>query len=787
MKRIILLVIIAVIGVAAAVLYTLFPPEPVQVSAVIGEDGELTLSSTTSEEQEAEPILGDSIGFSHPADFYSKNIAVELSAAEGAKIYFTTDGSDPLEKADCLYTEPIEINAGTEVRATTVKAFSVVDGTAGKIHTRSYVTGTEVDERFSEDTLVFVLSTDPYNLYDYEYGIAVPGKIYDDYVKEHPGEEIPYNAPGNYYMSGREAERDMYVEVFESDGDNVISQAAGVRVVGGYSRVVDQKSFKLIARKEYDPKNGKFKYAFFEDAVTNDGVPISEYDRIVLRNGANDREFAGVRDELSQQLARDYGFPCTQHTTPCAVFLNGEYYGFSWLHENYNEDYLATQFGGNKDQYGIIENIEIPEFEEGEVIDQYHTDYLAMTEYFDKDLTNDKLFEEFCQLVDVENLMQYYCMQVYISNKDWPGNNFKAFRYYPAEGEEITSQFMDGRWRYLFFDAEFAWSLYGETPKLKTLSDLLSGKHMSGESKALIALLKRKDMQELFANTMCDLMAYAFSADHANEVLDDLIAESDPEQMYALERGIISEWANKGTFADSRRQIRDFAEKRRSVILTQMMDTFGVTFDMYDVSVSGAAGADVYLNTQKTQKGTVYGSYFADYDVVIRAEMHEGYEFVKWVINNVEYTTPEIVISSEMAVDGNVYAKLITEKKELYGQPVKISEVCTDKNAGWIKLYNPNSEAVKVTGMYLSDDIATPNEWSMPATDIPALGEVIVVMKNNKTQDALMKLQANFSLKARETLVLSDADGNIISSVYVPQMEEGRTYVLQTDGKYKIK
>lgn len=84
--------------------------------------------------------------------------------------------------------------------------------------------------------------------------------------------------------------------------------------------------------------------------------------------------------------------------------------------------------------------------------------------------------------------------QVFIANKDWPGNNYKAFRYYPSEGEEITSEFQDGRWRFMFFDAEYAWSLYGERPNADTLRDLLSGTHMSGESKALIALLAREDM-----------------------------------------------------------------------------------------------------------------------------------------------------------------------------------------------------------------------------------------------------------------------------------------------------
>lgn len=787
MKRVIILASIIAVGVAASVLYTLFPPEAVKVSAVLGEDGELTLSSDPESTTQQPQHTGDEVGFSHEADFYAENIAVTLTAAEGAEIYFTTDGSDPKAEPLYRYWEPVEINAGPEVRATTVKAMTVIDGEVGKIYTRSYVTGTEVAERFSEDTLIFVLSTDPYNLYDYEYGIAVPGKIYDDYVKEHPGEEIPYNAPGNYYMSGRESERDMYVEVFESDGTQVISQAAGVRVVGGYSRVVDQKSFKLIARKEYDPENGKFKYPFFEGAVTADGMPISEYDRIVLRNGANDREFAGVRDELSQQLARDYGFPATQHTTPCAVFLNGEYYGFSWLHENYNEDYLATQFGGNREQYGIIENKETPEFEEDEIIDQYHQDYLKVLEYYDKDLTDDKIFEEFCELVDVENLMQYYCMQIYISNKDWPGNNFKAYRYYPTEGEEITSEHMDGRWRFLFFDAEFAWSLYGETPSLKTLSDLLSGAHMSGSSRALQALLKRQDMRELCANILCDLMAYSFSEEHANEVLDDLIAISDPEQMYALGLGKTSTWAHAGTFEESRGHIRQFAARREVYVLADMINVLKLSLSRYDISATGTTGADITLSTQTVGNGVVYGTYFAECDVKLSADVYDGYRFVKWVINDVEYTTPEVMISYDMAVNNNVYARLYTEKEEVSGAPVQISEICTRKNEGWIKLRNPNSEAVTLSGMYMSDDPATPDEWDMPLTTIGGGEELIIVMKNNKTADALMKIQADFSLKEGETLVLADRDGNIISSVYIPWITEGKTYKLQPDGKYAVR
>ncbi len=785
MKRIIILAALILIGAAAAFIIIKNPYEPMEVIAQPTEDGgveivPVTTSAVTEEEPAAEKH-SLSVTCSLPSAFYDENISVELLADDGAEIYFTLDGSDPDTSSE-LYTGAIEINAGADTSAVTIKAVAARDGEVSDIFTRSYVVGQNVKERFGGDTLVFVLSTDPYNLYDYEYGIAVPGKIYDDYVKEHAGEEIPYNAPGNYYMTGKEAERDIYVEVFDSSGSKVISQAAGVRLSGGYSRVVDQKSLRLIARKEYDPDNGKFKYAFFPDAVDCNGEPISEYDRIVLRNGANDREFAGVRDELSQQLARDYGYEATQCTTPAAVFLNGEYYGFSWVHENFNEDYLETHFSGNREQYEIVSNTEIPE--EGN--ERGLNDYAKVVEYFDKDLTDDKTFAEFCELVDINNFMQYYAMQIFISNKDWPGNNYKAFRYYPEDGEAITSEYMDGKWRYLFFDAEYAWGLYGEGFRLNTLSDLLNGTHMSGESRALIALLKREDMRELLADTLCDVMAKGFGTDNILETLDMLIEKSDSEQMYALRKGVTSTWAHEGTFADSREQIRQFAQRRETVLRRQVAKQFEIAEEYYDITLTGTVGAQARLSSQKTSGGVVFGSYYTAYGVDIGADTYEGYRFAKWEINGREYTDPNVRITSDMAEDGKVFVKLFVEKEELRGVPLRISEISTEKNAGWIKLFNPNAEAVSTAGLFLTDDPENLTRYALPDVTIGAGEELTIVMKNNKTNDALMQIQATFSLKKGETLILSDKNGVALRSVEIPDIPEGKKYVLQYNGSYLL-
>ncbi len=182
MKRLVFLAVLIIIGAVAVFAYTLVPGEPMTVAAVEQEDGSMKLmpmiSAAESEPEEENTLsLKDGVEFSLPAGFYSENITVALAAKKGADIYFTTDGSDPVPGKSSLYKEPIEINAGTETRAFTIKATAVSGEKTSGTAVRSYITGQDVDERFDDETLVFVLSTDPYNLYDYDYGIAVKGKI----------------------------------------------------------------------------------------------------------------------------------------------------------------------------------------------------------------------------------------------------------------------------------------------------------------------------------------------------------------------------------------------------------------------------------------------------------------------------------------------------------------------------------------------------------------------------------------------------------------------------------
>ena len=421
------------------------------------------------------PIIPDpEVTFSIEAGANVVNQTLELYAPEGCEIYYTTDGSDPVVSPEKLYSDPLALSANVSrfaadsnlinignyriyddaslPQAVTVKAIAVTpNGVSSPIETRTYF----FQER--ESVAVISISTDYDNLLDYDTGIMVKGAYYDAWAETPEAADIIanrqyYNYEGNYTQKGKDWERPATIEIF--DGENYVVENCGIRLRGGTSRMYAQKPFNIYFRKDYGAK--KLDYALFEDAVSIDGNVLSSYKDFMLRNGGNDTEYLKFHDALIQSLVKDLDFT-TQAGRPAVLYLNGEYMGVYVMQEKFSDQLFADHYLVDKDNVVVIEEGVVDEGEDADIVL-----YEELQSFADMDMTDPEVYAAFCNVVDIESMIDYYATEIYIANADWNTDDegvVKNIRLWRVRMPENDS-FGDGKWRWILYDTEYSASLY---------------------------------------------------------------------------------------------------------------------------------------------------------------------------------------------------------------------------------------------------------------------------------------------------------------------------------------
>jgi hypothetical protein len=445
-----------------------------------------------------------------------------------------------------------------------------------------------VHERFT--TIVFSLSTNEENLYDYDTGIFVEGRLRSDFVRDNPGVEIRPPDPANFNMRGREAERPVFVEVFSQEGIRVIAQEAGMRTHGGWSRAVEQKSIRLIARREYSPEAGKFHFDFFpgETLADGSGDPLEKFDTLILRNGGNDRDFGMIRNEVASRIAREAGFREVTPVRAAAVFLNGEYYGFTWVQVRFNEQYLQDVYNAPTNDFDIVGK--------GEWwIDTEDPAIRADLEYLNSfawlGVRRDYIYRQLEEILDIDNMLFYYAYQMYMGNWDWPGNNLKRWRYTGPPFEGMPPE-LDGRWRYIMYDLDWVLGIYGESYMVGTFEDVLGGER---ESQLLSALLERPDTLAKFAGIICDISAQVVNRSNVFNHINQVFGEAEREIEFALTNNKFARWVRKDHVLDNHQHMVNFAANRNRKAFMFFRDRFGEGYDgMFNIEI---INGEAMLNT----------------------------------------------------------------------------------------------------------------------------------------------------------------------------------------------
>lgn len=575
------------------------------------KDAQSSIASTLKADAAAEEVTETTdpfqLAMSQGTGCYDSEFDLELSASEGMKIYYTLDGSAPTAEST-EYTEPIKItdrkddenyvtavdpkefdavhlhyNSSTgeytddysaptkeEVdKATVVKAIAIAeDGSTSKVLTNTYFVGAmdehiqgikESCESAGIPLAIMSISVDYDDLFDYETGIYVRGKIYDEDIKANYNswsELRSYDA--NYKQRGKDWERPAHIDYIESDGETTevkLQQDCGIRIQGNYSRGDIQKGLRLYARDTYGDKN--FNYPFFPSSLDDNGEVVDKYKKINLRNGGNCAFCLKYNDQFWQGLLRDENFD-TQHSRACVVYIDGEYFGLYVFEEDYTSNLLQAKHGVDKDTvvtykgdgetYGTlgygIDDGEIPEGETEET-DYYLKDVINYLDTHES-LRDDADFEGFDKLFDTESVLDFFATEIWMDNKwDFPGKNWVLWRGTAVKDEKLAkaAEYSDSRWRFGICDLDFGGWGSGDVSSNTIKND---GYDTQGygllnlESENLIAkvfayCMTNEDFQKRFNEKMVSLGENEFEPTAAINALDKIDGEYRPlyDQFYA--------------------------------------------------------------------------------------------------------------------------------------------------------------------------------------------------------------------------------------------------------------
>ncbi len=631
-------------------------PDGSETFAVIGKLSPGSANPTNATEK----IAVEAPAFSKESGFYSSEFNLTLTAKQGCTVYYTTDGSDPdtsstrYSSAIRIYDKSDEPNVLAEERnisnsyfppsdpvdkAMIVRAIAVdSDGNVSDIITKTYFIGYG-DNEFVKNMRVISLVTDPDNLFDYETGIYVYGKTYDDWKNgsDYDPRAREWEQPANFTQKGKAWERPAHITVFES-GEAAYSTEIGIRIHGGATRSNAQKSFNLYARADYG--DTKIRYDFFDGAIkTQKGKVIDTFDKLTLRNGGNDST-TKIRDRINQEAVPERAFG-TQAQTECVVFIDGEFWGAYNIVEKLDKTYISDHFGVKEDTVCMIKNDEL---EEGS--DQGFADYEALKQLADQANTP-QIYEQFIKIVDPSSFADYMATELIIGNSDFGDNNYCLWK---TETVDETRTYADGIWRFVLFDTEYGQGLYGQSNSNTNSFQTLKQKN-KWITKLFFGLLDNsEEFRNLFVERYFDLCNENFKADKMTAAVsryEQIYTEIDAATVSRFSGGGGGMFPGMGFQQDPKQSVKseistiqNFWRSRDTNAKQHLLNYLGnkVSSQVFTVTVTDPKDAgSIGLNSIPSltfTNGTWSGTYPASCLLKLQATAADGYEFSSWKVTD---------------------------------------------------------------------------------------------------------------------------------------------------------
>jgi hypothetical protein len=526
--------------------------------------------------------------FSIEGGFFSSGQAITLTAPTSTgTIRYTFNDKEP-NAFSAAYSGPVNVSSTVVLAART---FSNTNNLPSHVVKNTYM----VNEQGLGGLPVFSLTTDSLNLWSQDSGIYVLG----------PNADTAYPYFGANYWQ-KEWERKCHIEYYDEAGNKHFETAAGLKIFGGYSRVFDQKSFKVKFRNKYG-------LASIKEPLIDEKPQLDEFHDLLLRNGGSDNMGTRFRDALMQRLVKSPNVDYMAYK-PGVVFLNGQYWGEYEIRERQDAEYIERNYGIPVEDIDFLSH-------EGVVIEWAGSDtgFYNMFNYMTTANPADPGFYDYAaKRIDIENYTDYFVSETFYGNTDWVGDWVNNIRYWRVRD--------GGKWRYILWDLDWGYGLF-----LGAHTDFLSRARYpmvpNEQSDIFNAMLSNDQYKNYFVDRYADMINTYFQTSNVRSLAESMRDEIDP----AMPRHCARWNMNYNYWLSEVQDVVNWNEQRIGYARTQIQQHFGLAGQVdveLDVYPAGAGKVKISTVTPTTYPWT--GVYFNGVPVTITAMANPGYSFDHW-------------------------------------------------------------------------------------------------------------------------------------------------------------
>ena len=681
-------------------------PADVSIGRVDGDNQNVYYFSETTPNKKNSTISYMAKTLSKPkltpnAGIYENQIYVKTYSSDNkVSLRYTTNGSVPTESSP-IFPDSLKVADNTNLR---VRAFR--DGYLPSETT----TATYLYVQFQTLPIASITAKHA-DFFDYKTGIYVEGPN---------AEKAEPHFGANYWQDW---EVPVHFEYFDTDGNRVVSQDVGCKIGGNWSRANAQKTLKLYARDQYG--KDKINYQFFKDK------PISSFHMILLRNAGNDFKNTQMLDGTIAELAKEMNID-RQAYQPAVVYINGKYYGIQNVREKQNEHYIIENYGYDKEDIDIVKN-------GYELINGTDNDYWEMLDFIENnDMSISSNYEKAKQLLDIPSYIDYYVLEIYMANDDWPGNNYACWR----------SRSENTPWRYLLFDCDHGFGIWHLEERLTGIN--LNGKmytmyewctdatstHYANDAnttKLLRSLLKSPEFRRDYMNATADRLNTTLSSSNIRHVIDsieNLISNEMPDH--------VQKWGDSYYTLDRQKQnvanMREFGRRRGDILRTQTEEFFSTTGSYkLSLNISENGAGFIHLNTIDVKKFPWSGKYFNNNTITLTAVENPGYTFVRWE-GAVSSTEKTISVTTAEATSLTAVFNYVGNVPDIAINEIYYHSFSDDETI-WVELLNNGEQSVNLSNWTMTVDRYN-QSFTFPENSVISAGEYLVVTKDTTKMKA---------------------------------------------------